>query len=293
MLYGRMLAYSDDYLMWDLKDKVNLQLKKVLANYCEPDFKSLHELKTYLQQVDTGRRILKQKQMQEKPQKPTNIAPKAEPPLCLPNTTVAATATATVMTSTIAPTSQAQSWAAVAARNLPSTPSQTPSPQAPSQAISQALWKPWNPKFCLTMQDLCAKFQSPQKSYLLPDPPVFTGGNNDEYEYEDWALRIRDKLNGNADRFTAQTATAYVISRIGGEASKHILFYRLRDCDYFKVLSMIFDALHDIYENFERQKITRLAYKLLKQKKEQSFNNFYTKFMLYGRMLAYSNDYLM
>lgn len=96
-------------------------------------------------------------------------------------------------------------------------------------------------------------------SYLLPDPPMFRG-KDDEYEYEDWALRMRDKLNGNADRFNEQAATAYVISRIGGEAAKHILCYRLQDPDYFKNPSMIFDALHDIYASIEHREFIQLAY---------------------------------
>ena len=104
--------------------------------------------------------------------------------------------------------------------------------------------------------------QPVQKSYLLPDPPIFTGRDGaDEYEYEDWAIRIRDKLAIDADRFqNEQVATAYVITRVGGEAAKLILAYRLRDpAYYFKTPGMIFDVLDDVYADFERQETTALA----------------------------------
>ena len=93
---------------------------------------------------------------------------------------------------------------------------------------------------------------------------MFTGNDVDEHEYEDWVIRIRDKLNDNADRFNEQTVTTYVITRIDEETVKLILFYRLHDFNYFKNLSMILDALYDIYANFERQKATRLTYKQIK-----------------------------
>ena len=130
--------------------------------------------------------------------------------------------------------------------------------------------------------------------YLLSNSFMFIDRDDNDYQYEDWALRIRDKLNRNANRFhNDQTATVYVISRIDKEASEQILIYRLQDSNYFKNLSMIFDVLHDIYANFERQKTTRLTYKQIKQKKNQSFVKFYIKFMFHDRMLQYSNDYLM
>ena len=104
---------------------------------------------------------------------------------------------------------------------------------------------------------------------------------------------MRDKLNDNANRFNEQTVTVYIINRVNDQTVEQILIYRLQDSNYFKNFSMIFNVLHDIYANFERQKTTRLTYKQLKQKKNQIFFKFYIKFMLYDRMLQYSDDYLM
>ena len=101
---------------------------------------------------------------------------------------------------------------------------------------------------------------------------------------------MRDKLNENANRFNEQTTTVYVISRVNEETFKHILIYRLQDFNYFKNPRIIFDVLHDIYANFERQKNIALIYDRLKQDKNQKFESFYATFMLYIRMLTHKHS---
>ncbi|KAF6240666.1 hypothetical protein HO173_001338 [Letharia columbiana] len=52
----------------------------------------------------------------------------------------------------------------------------------------------------------------------LPDPPVFTGTNS--ISFDDWKMRIQDKLTHNSDYFLTNTfKITYVIARLKGKAS--------------------------------------------------------------------------
>ena len=66
---------------------------------------------------------------------------------------------------------------------------------------------------------------SPSRPILsprLPDPPIFNG--TDRSKFEDWKLRILDKLNLNKDHYlTNAFQINYVISRLGGRASEYIV----------------------------------------------------------------------
>jgi hypothetical protein len=59
------------------------------------------------------------------------------------------------------------------------------------------------------------------KSVKIPNPPVLTNGK--DTEFEDWESRIRSKLKANADHYnTDALRIAYVESRTGGKAAKHL-----------------------------------------------------------------------
>ena len=76
--------------------------------------------------------------------------------------------------------------------------------------------------------------QEGKRSPKHPDPPVYTGGDNPSFD--DWALRIHDKLSVNPDHFANEAAKAiYVISRTGGDAAGHLTVYRTNGSpDYSK-----------------------------------------------------------
>lgn len=62
----------------------------------------------------------------------------------------------------------------------------------------------------------------PRKSVKIPDPPILTDGK--EPTFEDWLLRMEDKLAANADHYpTPALRLAYVKSRCGGRAADHII----------------------------------------------------------------------
>ena len=65
----------------------------------------------------------------------------------------------------------------------------------------------------------------PTLSPRLPDPPIFNG--TDRTKFEDWKLRILDKLSLNKDHYpTDAFQINYVISRLGGKASEHTVSRR-------------------------------------------------------------------
>ena len=57
MRYDRVLTYSDDYLMSDLKDKINMQLQKALANRMK--FETLKNMKMWMHRMDNYHQKLK------------------------------------------------------------------------------------------------------------------------------------------------------------------------------------------------------------------------------------------
>ena len=124
----------------------------------------------------------------------------------------------------------------------------------------------------------------PILSPRLPDPPVFNG--TDRSRYEDWKLRIQDKLRLNKDHYpTDAFQINYVISRLGGKASEHTVFRR-RDstANPYKTAQNVLDQLSDLYETplHLSQEANAHVYEGLKQGAEQPFPEFYTEFMRYA-----------
>ena len=59
------------------------------------------------------------------------------------------------------------------------------------------------------------------KTTKIPDPPLLTDGK--EPTFESWKLQIQGKLQVNSDHFFSNKARiAYVFSRTGGNAQKHL-----------------------------------------------------------------------
>ena len=87
--------------------------------------------------------------------------------------------------------------------------------------------------------------QRPVLSTKLPDPPVFTG--NGHVLFDDWKMRIQDKLAHNGDHYPTESfKIAYIITRLGGDASGHVSTRR-RFMSYDSVDGLL-DHLTDLYE---------------------------------------------
>ena len=86
-----------------------------------------------------------------------------------------------------------------------------------------------------------------QKSLKLPDPPVFTDGKDPTWD--DWSVKVREKLEANADRYTEEFKVAYVLNRLGGEAATYT--YRRREkgaSNPYLAFEDILAELGEIYE---------------------------------------------
>ena len=122
----------------------------------------------------------------------------------------------------------------------------------------------------------------------LPDPPIFNGV--DRSKFEDWKLKIIDKLTVNKDHYlTDASQIAYVITRLSGKAVEHTLPRRRKTTSNpYTSIDELLDQLSDLYEDplYDTQRINGEAFRALKQD-EQSFPEFYVKFMRYSSDLPY------
>lgn len=127
-----------------------------------------------------------------------------------------------------------------------------------------------------------------KRSAKFPDPPIFTGEG--EPEFEAWYLNMWDKLNANSDHYeTESQKAAYVISRTGGPAQSHINSYRIEDPSYFGNSESVFQALKDVYEEADRKRNAQSRYSVLKQGAKDKFAEFFSKFVKEGRIVGLSD----
>ena len=106
-----------------------------------------------------------------------------------------------------------------------------------------------------------------KRSSKHPDPPVFT--NEVDFTFDDWFLRIQDKLIVNDDHFSIESVkTIFVILRTESDAVDHLTAYRAEGhADYFKTSQSVLDVLKDIYADLDRERNARRNYMRLKQSK--------------------------
>ncbi|CAD6582495.1 MAG: hypothetical protein ASARMPREDX12_000958 [Alectoria sarmentosa] len=134
---------------------------------------------------------------------------------------------------------------------------------------------------------LSSRSEQPLRPILspkLPDPPVFNG--TDKSKFEDWKLRIQDKLSLNKDHYpTDAFQVNYVISRLNEKASEHTM-HRRRNATTNPYLSIknVLNQLSDLYETplHLLQEANAHVCEGLKQGVEQPFPKFYTEFMRYA-----------
>ena len=117
-----------------------------------------------------------------------------------------------------------------------------------------------------------------EKTSRLPDPPIFTDGLDPTWD--DWSSKIEHKLEANMDHYPTEKARlAYVIGRIGGDAAKHTMPRRLRNCSNpYATAEEILDQLAEIYEDANREENADREYRALVQG-SRPFAEFYSDFI--------------
>jgi hypothetical protein len=102
-------------------------------------------------------------------------------------------------------------------------------------------------------------------SKKLPDPPIFTDGKDPLID--DWLSAMRNKLEGNADWYlTALQEKAYVRTRIGGDAIRHLSSRFKKDSvKPFLSAEEIFEELNLIFGDPNKRVNSMKAFRRLKQ----------------------------
>ncbi|SLM34530.1 retrotransposon nucleocapsid protein [Lasallia pustulata] len=131
-----------------------------------------------------------------------------------------------------------------------------------------------------------------KRSAKFPDPPVFTGeitdGKDMSPKFEPWVLHVHDKLQMNQDHFKTDAAkTAYVFTRLSGDAMDHINSYCAGDPNYFKTSDSVLNALREIYDNCNRRENARISFRELRQDTKTPFPQFFSEFIQLARYLQF------
>lgn len=93
----------------------------------------------------------------------------------------------------------------------------------------------------------------------LPDPPTFSGGDNDSLVFTEYIVRIEGKLEGNTDHFNNERMKlVYLVSRITGEASRHVGSRISTDgpVDY-QIIGDLLDHLKEFYDDPDKKNKAR------------------------------------
>ena len=154
-------------------------------------------------------------------------------------------------------------------QNPPAIPAHSRPPAAPPNPLSYSADR--------------SSQQAIRLSTKLPDPPVFSGTNS-HVPFDDWKIRIQDKLTHNSDHYPSESfKVAYLTSRLSGEASKYITLKRrqksLSNDDFSS--NELLDLLSDLYETPLSiiYKENRHALHHLKQGIKQPFPEFYANWI--------------
>jgi hypothetical protein len=116
-------------------------------------------------------------------------------------------------------------------------------------------------------------------SKKLPDPPIFTDGKDPLID--DWLSAMRNKLEGNADWYqTALQEKAYVRTRIGGDAIRHLSSRFKKDSvKPFLSAEEIFEELNLIFGDPNKRVNSMKAFRRLKQIGQfKEFSVFWSEF---------------
>ena len=122
-----------------------------------------------------------------------------------------------------------------------------------------------------------------EKSEKIPDPPILTDGKAPTFE--DWLLRMEDKLTGNADRYpTPELRLIYVKSRCGGRAAEHIISRsRSKAMNKYRDAADIFDHLKILFPDANRVANAKAKYRRLFMKASDKFEEFLSEFSYFAQ----------
>lgn len=120
--------------------------------------------------------------------------------------------------------------------------------------------------------------RAPARSVKLPDPPLLTDGK--EPNFEDWLLRMKDKLNANNDHYSTEALRmAYISNRTGGDAARHLAPRLRQGANRFQTADEMFDHLEAIYLDPNRLETAHTNFKRLHMKDGEDYHQFLTKFL--------------
>jgi hypothetical protein len=119
---------------------------------------------------------------------------------------------------------------------------------------------------------------STKRSTKIPDPPILTDGKDPKFE--DWLLRIKDKLAANEDHYpTPALRLAYVKSRCGGRAAEHLITRSREEAVNRYTDSIdILDHLKTIYQDVNRVILAKGKFRRLYMKTADKFQEFLSEF---------------
>lgn len=131
------------------------------------------------------------------------------------------------------------------------------------------------------------------KTTRMPDPAIFTNG--EEPTWDNWSNQILDKLSVNEDHYPSQRSRiVYIFTRVGGDAAKLVNIRRQIDSpNAYLTVEDVMDDLADSYKDIDSRENALREYNALKHDTASPFRDFYTKFNLLGREIAYNNTELM
>lgn len=122
--------------------------------------------------------------------------------------------------------------------------------------------------------------RSRPKTKSIPHPDEFSDGK--KLKFEEWHLRMVDKLEGNADHFEDEQAKIrYIRSRLTGDAYTHV--YRrsrggLDNLNPFRTAEDVFNHLANIYQDVNRLSNARAKFDQLRMGGKEEFQAFLSKF---------------
>jgi hypothetical protein len=120
--------------------------------------------------------------------------------------------------------------------------------------------------------------KSTEKSTKIPDPPILTDGK--EPKFEDWLLRVEDKLAANADHYpTPAMRLAYVKSRCGGRAAEHLVARSRSDAvNKYQDVTDVLEHLKTIFLDVNRVIAAKEKFRRLYMKPTDKFQDFLSEF---------------
>jgi len=112
----------------------------------------------------------------------------------------------------------------------------------------------------------------------LADPNPLTDGVSPTYE--NWRIQIEDKFIVNKQMFDSEQAKmAYIFNRTGGIAQEHLAPRYRKGPEPFTTSTEMITYLAEIFENpFEAQD-ARIDFRKMTMKEDESFSDFYTRFL--------------